>query len=44
MNEFVHYDKIIILTHYKNKIIKKLLHDAKFYKRKDILEDLSLHL
>lgn len=44
MSDFVYYDKVIILTHYKNKTIKHLIHDAKFYHRKDILEDLSLYL
>lgn len=43
-NEFVHYDKIIILTHYKNKVIKRLIEDAKFYWKKDILEDFSNYL
>lgn len=43
-NEFVYYDKIIILTHYKNKIIKRLVEDAKFYWKKDILEDFSIYL
>lgn len=43
-NDYVYYDKVIILTHYKNKVIKHLIKDAKFYQRKDILEDLSLYL
>lgn len=43
-NEFVFYDKIIILTHYQNITIQKLIKDAKFYHRKDILEDLSFYL
>lgn len=43
-NEFVYYDKIIVLTHYKNKVIKRLIEDAKFYWKKDILEDFSLYL
>lgn len=43
-NDFVYYDKVIILTHYKNKIIKKLIKSAKFYHRRDILEDLSYYL
>lgn len=37
-------DKVIILTNYQNKIIQKLIKDAKFYGKKDILEDLSLYL
>lgn len=43
-NEFVYYDKIIVLTHYKNKVIKRLIEDAKFYWKKDILEDFSPYL
>lgn len=43
-NDFVYFDKVIILNHYKNKIIKKLIKDAKFYHRKDILQDLSIYL
>jgi predicted amidophosphoribosyltransferase len=35
----VYYDKIIILSHYKNKIISKLIKDLKFYAKKDIAED-----
>ncbi len=37
-------DKIIVLTHYKNKIIKKLIKDAKYHYKKDILEDFSNYL
>jgi predicted amidophosphoribosyltransferase len=37
-------DQIIVLTHYKNSVIKKLIKDAKFYKKKDILEDFSFYL
>lgn len=40
----VYYDKIIILTHYKNTIIKKLIKDSKFYWKKDILEDFWKYL
>lgn len=43
-NDYVYYDKVIILTHYKNKVIKNLIKDAKFHHRKDILEDLSVYL
>lgn len=43
-NDFVFYDKIIILTHYRNNIIKKLIKDAKFYHKKDILDDLSFYV
>ncbi len=35
----IFYDKTIILTHYKIKVIKKLVKDFKFYNRKDIAED-----
>lgn len=43
-NDFVYYDKIIILTHYRNKFIKKLIEDAKFYSKKDVFEDISIYL
>lgn len=35
----VYYDKIILLSHYKNKNISKLIKDFKFYWKKDIWED-----
>ncbi len=35
----IFYDKTIILTHYKIKLIKKLVKDFKFYNKKDIAED-----
>jgi predicted amidophosphoribosyltransferase len=38
--ENIYYDKIIILSHYKNDIISKLIKDLKFYGKKDIAEDL----
>ena len=41
---WVHYDKMIILTHYKNKYISKLIKNFKFYWKKDILWDFSLYL
>lgn len=37
-------NKVIILTHYKNKTVQKLIKDAKFYGKKDILEDISFYL
>lgn len=40
----VFYDKIIILKHYKNPLIKKLIKDWKFYNKKEILEELSFFL
>lgn len=43
-NDYIYYDKIIILTHYKNKYIKSLIKQAKFHHKKDILEDLSIYL
>lgn len=39
--ESVYLEKVIILTHYQNKIIQKLIKDAKFYHKKDVLEDLA---
>lgn len=42
--ETISLDKVIILTHYQNKIIKKLIKDAKFYGKKDILEDIAVYL
>ncbi len=42
-NKF-YLDKIIVLTRYKDKIIKKLLQDAKFYWKKDIFEDFAIYL
>ena len=42
--ETISLDKVIILTHYQNKTIKKLIKDAKFYGKKDILEDMALYL
>ena len=40
----VYYDKIIILSHYKNKTISKLIKDLKFYGKKDIAEDFWYYL
>lgn len=40
----VNYDKIIILSHYKNNIISKLIKDLKFYWKRDIAEDFWLYL
>lgn len=37
--EGLHYKKVILLSHYKNKVIKKLITDGKFYRKKDIFED-----
>lgn len=41
---WVYYDNIIILTHYRNKIIKKLIKDWKYYNKKDIFIDFSYYL
>lgn len=35
----IYYDNLIILTHYKNIVIKKLIRDFKFYWKKDICDD-----
>lgn len=40
----VYYDKIIILSHYKDKYISKLIKDFKFYNKKDIWIDLGNYL
>ncbi|MCP4522843.1 MAG: ComF family protein [Candidatus Gracilibacteria bacterium] len=40
----LYYQKVIILTHYSNPVIKRLITDAKFYKRKDIFEDFGKYL
>lgn len=42
--EDFYLDKIIVFTHYKNSLIKKLIKDAKYYWKKDILSDFSLYL
>lgn len=43
-HENIFYDKVIILKHYKNNIIKKLIKDWKFYNKTEILEEFSLYL
>ena len=40
----VYYDKMIVLSHYKNTHISKLIKDAKFYSKKDIFEDFWKYL
>lgn len=42
--QLVYFDQVIILSHYKEKIIKKLIKDWKFYWKKDIFEELWLYL
>ena len=40
----IFYDKTIIMTHYKIKVIKKLILNFKFYHKKDVWEDLAVFL
>lgn len=40
----VYYDKIVVLSHYKNKIIKQIIKDFKFYSKKDIKDDFWYYL
>lgn len=40
----IYYDKVIILKHYKSKLISKLIKDAKFYNKKEILDEISFYL
>lgn len=42
--EDFYLDKIIVLTHYKNKIIERLIKHSKYYGKKDILEDFAFYL
>ncbi len=39
--EYIYFDAVFVCTHYKKFPIQKLLKDAKFYQKKDVLEDLS---
>ena len=39
-----YFDKVIILYHYKSNPLKKLLHDAKYYKIKSIYDDFTILL
>lgn len=43
-NKDFYLDRIIVLTHYRNKIIEKLIKHAKYYGKKDILEDFAFYL
>lgn len=43
-NKQLYYDKVFILKHYRNKYIKKMIHDAKFYHKKDIFFELASRL
>lgn len=38
--KWIYYDQMIVVTHYKNKSISKLIKHAKFYGKKDILSDI----
>ena len=38
------FDKMMILTHYQNNVIKRLVKHSKYYSRKDILEDFAVYL
>ncbi|MDD3793267.1 MAG: phosphoribosyltransferase family protein [Candidatus Gracilibacteria bacterium] len=40
----IYYNKVIILKHYKSKLISKIIKDAKFYNKKNLLEDISHYL
>lgn len=40
----IYYDRVVVLTHYKQKTVKKLIKDAKFYLWKDILKELWIYM
>ena len=40
----VFYDKILVLKHYKNNLIRKLIKDWKFYGRTEILQEFSFYM
>lgn len=40
----IYYDRLIIMNHYSNNIIKKLIKETKFYYIRDILDDLAYYL
>lgn len=40
-NDSIKYDNIYVFKHYKNKYIKKMIHDGKFYQKKDIFVELA---
>lgn len=42
--KWVYYDRLIVLSHYKNNEISRLIKDAKYYNKKDIFEDFWKHL
>ena len=39
-NSKIYLDRVIVMTHYKNDVIKKLIRDFKFFWKKDIWEEL----
>lgn len=40
----IYYDNVIILKHYKSNLISRLIKDAKFYNKREILEEISFYL
>ena len=42
--EWVYYDQMIVVTHYRNKNVSKLIKHAKFYGKKDVLFDVGYFL
>lgn len=42
--KWIYYDRLVVLSHYKNKEISKLVKDAKYYHKKDIFEDFWKYL
>lgn len=40
----LYFQKVILFTHYKNPVIKKLITHGKFYRKKDIFEDFWKYL
>lgn len=42
--QWIYYDQLIVSTHYKNPFISYAIKQAKFYGKKDVLEDISSFL
>jgi len=40
----IYLDKVIVMAHYKNEVIKKMIRDFKFYWKKEVWEELWKHL
>lgn len=38
-NSNIYYDKVLVLTHYKNNLISKLIKNWKYFNKKDVFED-----